>query len=290
MAGSSKRKSGDNSAPAGRRKRTATAAAQPTTVPDSANPYAPYANFAWGNKEFNPDVEFSGSRKVWGTSSNAHTRRIRESQRRLLGPPLAWEHAKDWKRQKVTRSLRAGIKEQEHATATGRAIATTKAQLTDVQRGKFERLVHKTWETMLVQKKGYILYRWYKLADTQKRFYLELRESDSLPAFTIPESYLQQTGIPPVQDFSVVISIDPINRQAYVRFEGPVERDNGPNAQDPALAIANRLCRVEVAVAEGGGDDCYTDEEVGSDIDALSYLFLPLPTIGLGKLIDNCIA
>ena len=148
MGGSSKTKSSDNSAPAGRRKRTATAAAQPTTVPDSANPCALYANFACGHKEFNPDVEFRGGRKVWGTCSNAHTRRIRESPRRLLVPPLAWERAKDWKRQKVTWSLMAGNTEREHATATGRAIGTTKAQLTDVQGGKFECLVHKPCETM----------------------------------------------------------------------------------------------------------------------------------------------
>ena len=110
---------------------------------------------------------------------------------------------------------------------------------------------------MLVRKKAYILYRSYKLSDTQKWFYLELPESDSLPACTIPESDLPQTGIQPVHDFSVVISVEPINRQAYVRFEGPVERDNGPNGQDPALGIANRLYRDEEAVAKGGGEDCY---------------------------------
>ena len=93
-----------------------------------------------------------------------------------------------------------------------------------------------------------------------------------------------------MHDFPVVITVEPINRQAYVRFEGPVERANGPNAQDPALAIANRLCRDEKAVAEVGRDDCYSDVEVGSDIDAVTYLFRPLPTIGLGKLIDNCFA
>ena len=74
-----------------------------------------------------------------------------------------------------------------------------------------------------------------------------------------------------MHDISVVIRVEPINRQAYVRFEGPVEPDNGPNAQYPVLAIANRSCRDEEAVAEVGGDDCYSDEIVGSDIDAGSY-------------------
>ncbi|KAF8414913.1 hypothetical protein BGX38DRAFT_1147772 [Terfezia claveryi] len=41
-------------------------------------------------------------------------------------PPLSWEHAKDWKRQKVNRVLKAGIKEAEHAMITGRAIGTNK--------------------------------------------------------------------------------------------------------------------------------------------------------------------
>ncbi|RPB18591.1 hypothetical protein L211DRAFT_853973 [Terfezia boudieri ATCC MYA-4762] len=91
-----------------------------------------------GSKEFDPDTEFSGGWKVWGTSTNPHTSKIQESQKRLLGPLLAFERAKDWKRQKVNRALKAGVVESEHATVTGAPIGTKRNELSDVQRGKFE--------------------------------------------------------------------------------------------------------------------------------------------------------
>ncbi|KAF8453287.1 hypothetical protein BGX38DRAFT_1141583 [Terfezia claveryi] len=59
------------------------------------NLYAKYANFPWGPREFNPDTEFSGGRKAWGTSTNPHMKKIRETHKKLLGPPLSWERAKD---------------------------------------------------------------------------------------------------------------------------------------------------------------------------------------------------
>jgi len=42
---------------------------------------------------------------------------------------------------------------------TGMPIGTKNTELSDLQCGKFERLVQKTWEVMLVRKKAYILYR-----------------------------------------------------------------------------------------------------------------------------------
>ncbi|RPB18075.1 hypothetical protein L211DRAFT_854497 [Terfezia boudieri ATCC MYA-4762] len=74
-------------------------AAAPGPAPVTlVNPYEKYADFPWGSKEFDPDTEFSGGRKVWETSTNPHTSKIRESQKRLLGPLLAFERVKDWKR------------------------------------------------------------------------------------------------------------------------------------------------------------------------------------------------
>lgn len=201
-----------------KQRRTAPQKKQKTTGEVSttpANPYAPYADFPWGPRDFNPDTEFSGGRKTWGTSTNPHTRKIRETHKQLLGPPLSWERAKDWRRQKLNRALKAGVKEDEHATITGRPIGTPRNQLTDVECGKFERLVQRTWEVMFIRKKAYILYQWYKLSDQQKRFYLELGEDEELPDLQMPNGDLEETGIRRSQQFSVVIIVEPINREAY---------------------------------------------------------------------------
>jgi len=96
---------------------------------------------------------------VWGTSTNPQTRKIQESQKRMLGPLLAFERAKDWKRHNLRRVLKTGVTEGEHTTVIGMPIGTKRTELSDVQGGKFERLVQKTWEVMLVCKKAYILYR-----------------------------------------------------------------------------------------------------------------------------------
>ncbi|KAF8434397.1 hypothetical protein BGX38DRAFT_1275589 [Terfezia claveryi] len=145
-------------------------------IPSPRNLYAKYANFPWGSQEFNPDTEFSGGRNAWGTSTNPHMKKIRETHKKLLGPPLSWERAKDWKRQKVNRVLKAGIKEAEHATITRRAIGTRRNQLNDIELGNFERVVQRTWDLMFIRKRPYILYQWYQLSDDQKRLYLELEE------------------------------------------------------------------------------------------------------------------
>ncbi|KAF8415253.1 hypothetical protein BGX38DRAFT_1281425 [Terfezia claveryi] len=50
------------------------------------NLYTKYANFPWGSREFNPDTEFSGGRKAWGTSTNLHTKKNQETYKKLLGP------------------------------------------------------------------------------------------------------------------------------------------------------------------------------------------------------------
>ncbi|KAF8430948.1 hypothetical protein BGX38DRAFT_1277520 [Terfezia claveryi] len=86
-----------------------------------------------GPPEFNPDTEFSQGREVWGISTNPHMKKIRETDKKLLGPPLSLERAKNWKRQKVNRVLKAEIKEAEHATTTGRAIGTRRASVTNEQ-------------------------------------------------------------------------------------------------------------------------------------------------------------
>jgi len=46
-----------------------------------------------------------------------------------------------WRRQKINRAITAGIKEHEHATITGMSTGTRRNRLTDVECGKFERLV-----------------------------------------------------------------------------------------------------------------------------------------------------
>ncbi|RPB19389.1 hypothetical protein L211DRAFT_853204 [Terfezia boudieri ATCC MYA-4762] len=192
----------------------ASGAAAPGPAPVTpVNPYEKYADFPWGSKEFDPDTEFSRGRKVWETSTNPHTSKIRESQKRLLGPLLAFERAKDWKCQKVNRTLKAGVAE--------------------------------------IRKKAYILHRWYGLSQVQQRFYLELGEGDNIPVYTIPEGDLEETAIKPVNEFSVVVSVEPISRQAYVRFEAPVDQ---PHAQDDAIAIADRIIQ-EMEIAERGVED-----------------------------------
>ncbi|RPB17962.1 hypothetical protein L211DRAFT_854623 [Terfezia boudieri ATCC MYA-4762] len=203
-------------------------AAAPGPAPVTpVNLYEKYADFPWGSKEFDPDTEFSG----------------------------AFEQAKDWKCQKVNRALKAGVAESEHATVTGAPIGTKRNELSDVQRSKFKRLVQKTWKVMLVQKKAYILHRWYGLSQAQQRFYLELGEGDNIPVYTIPEGDLEETVTKPVNQFSVIVSVEPISCQAYARFEAPVDQ---PHAQDDAIAIANCIIQ-EMEIAEGGAEDCLSN-------------------------------
>jgi len=137
-------------------------------------------------------------------------------------------------------------------------IGTKRTELSDVQCGKFERLVQKTWEVMLVRKKAYILYRWYQLPKEQRRFYLELGNSDEIPPFTIPDSVLAETETKPVTEFRLVVSVEPVTRQAHTRFEGLVERRH---AQDDAIAIADRYFE-DMEIAEGGGLDLLNGDEV----------------------------
>jgi len=256
----------DKSTPGKRRKTpaiTSATPAPPTPAPATParvnpNPYARYAEFPWGSKEFEADTEFSRGRKVWGTSTNLHTRKIRESQKRLLRPLLAFERAKDWKRQNLRKALKKAVTEGEHATVTGMPIGTRRTELSDVQCGKFERLVQKTWEVMLVRKKDYILYRWYELPNEQQRFYLELGDSDEIPPFTIPDSDLAETGTKPMNEFSLVVSVEPVTRQAHARFEGLVE---WTHAQDNAIAIADRYFD-DMEIAEGGVLDLLRGDEV----------------------------
>ncbi|RPB17943.1 hypothetical protein L211DRAFT_854637 [Terfezia boudieri ATCC MYA-4762] len=106
---------------------------------------------------------------------------------------------------------------------------------------------------MFVRKKAYILYKWYELSDEQKRFYLDLEEQEELPDFQIPKAELEvtqdnQTTVQPVPQFTVVISVVPINRQAYGRYDEPTERGL-------------------TELAEGGADDCLSNEDVGADIE-----------------------
>jgi len=222
------------------------------------NPYARYEEFSWGSKEFEADTEFSGGQKVWGTLTNLHTRKIRESQKRLLGPLLAFKRTRDWKRQNVRRALKKRVTKGEHATVTSMPIAIKMTELSDVQYGKFEQLVQKTWEVILVHKKAYILYRWYELSKEQQRFCLELGDSDEIPPFTIPDSDLTETGTQLVNEFSLVVSVGPVMRRAHARFEGPVKRTH---AQDDAIAIADRYLENTEAV-EGRALDLLSGHEV----------------------------
>jgi len=258
----------DKSTPGKLRKTPAITPATPALF--NPNPYARYAEFPWGSKEFEADTEFSGVRKVWGTSTNPHTRKIRESQNRLLVPLLAFGRAKDWKRQNLRRALKKGVTEGEHATVTGMPIGTKRTEISDVQRGKFERLGQKTLQVMLVRKRDYILYRWDELSKEQQRFYLELADSDEIPPFTIPDSDLAETGTKPVNEFSLVVSVEPVTRQAHVGFEGPLERTH---VQDDAIAIADRYFE-DMEIAEGGELDLLSGDEV-EDIEPVG----PSPSI-----------
>ncbi|RPB20034.1 hypothetical protein L211DRAFT_852647 [Terfezia boudieri ATCC MYA-4762] len=136
--------------------------------------------------------------------------------------------------------LKARIKAQEHATITRRAIGTRRNQLMDVESRKFEELVQRNCEVMFFYKKAYILYKWYELSDEQKRFYLDLEEQKELPDFQIPKAELE---------FAVVISIVPINCQAYSRYDEPTER--GLTVQDEALAIPRQSLTEQEELAEG---------------------------------------
>ncbi|KAF8417378.1 hypothetical protein EV426DRAFT_706051 [Tirmania nivea] len=245
-------------------RKTAKISEEAAVILTPKNLYARYTDFPWGLRDFNPNTEFSGGRKAWGTSTNPHTKKIREIQKKLLRPLLSWEWAKDWKRQKVNRALKAGIKEYEYAMITKRAISTRTNQLTNMERRKFERLVQRTWEVMYIRKKAYILYQWYELSDEQQRYYLELEEQEELPAFQIPKGDLEEIGIKSVQHFAMVISVVPINRQAYARFEGPTEHDT---RQDGVLAIVSQMMTKEEELADGGTDDYLSDEDPGTDIE-----------------------
>ena len=132
-------------------------------------------------------------------------------------------------------------------------------------------MVQRTCEVMFIHKKDYILYQWHELTDKEKRFYIEFGEDEELPDFQIPDEDLEETGLRPVQEFLVVLSVEPVNRQAYARLEGPQERDTGPHSQDNALAIAGRLLTQHEELADGGADECLRDEEL-TDIESVSVI------------------
>ena len=79
-----------------------------------------------------------------GTSTNLHTRKIQVSQKRLLGPLLAFEQAKDWKWQNLRMALKKGVTEGDHAMLTSMPSGTKRTKLSEVQCRKFEWLVQKT--------------------------------------------------------------------------------------------------------------------------------------------------
>ncbi|RPB23600.1 hypothetical protein L211DRAFT_849590 [Terfezia boudieri ATCC MYA-4762] len=123
---------------------------------------------------------------------------------------------------------------------------------------------------MFVRNKAYILYKWYELSDEQKRFYLDLEEQEELPDFQIPKVELEvtqdnQTTVQPVPQFAMVISVVPINCQAYGRYDEPTE--HGVMVQDGALAIPHQSLTEQEELAEGGADDCLSDEDIGADIE-----------------------
>ena len=109
-----------------------------------------------------------------------------------------------------------------------------------------------------MRKKAYILYRWYKLLKEQQRFYLELDDSDEIPPFTIPDSVLAETETKPVTEFRLVVSVEPVTRQARAQFKGPVE---STHAQDDAISIADRYFE-HMEIAEWGRLDVLSGDEV----------------------------
>jgi len=61
-----------------------------------------------------------------------------------------------------------------------------------------------------------------------------------------------------VNEFSLVVSMEPVTHQANARFEGPVERIH---AQDDAIAIADRYFE-DMEIAKGGGLDLLSGDKV----------------------------
>ncbi|RPB18119.1 hypothetical protein L211DRAFT_854448 [Terfezia boudieri ATCC MYA-4762] len=90
------------------------------------------------------------------------------------------------------------------------------------------------------------------------------------PDFQIPKVELKitqdnQTTVQPVPQFTMVISVVPINHQAYGRYDKPTER--GLTVQDRALAIPRQSLTEQEELAEGGADDCLSNEDIGADIE-----------------------
>jgi len=194
----------------------------------------------------------------------------------LLGPLLAFERAKDWKRQKIARALKLGFKEQEHARATSRPIGTARKQLTDIQCGKFDRLVQNIWEVMFIRKKVYILWQWYKLSSEQKTFSLELKGDDDVPDFQIPNDDLKEIRSKPDPAFPVIILMRSIYRASYAWFDDLTEGIPVVlGGQNDALAIADRITLKTLAAEaaeEVDADACSSDEGVVSDSGVSYYL------------------
>ena len=95
-------------------------------------------------------------------------------------------------------------------------------------------------------------------------------DSDAIPPFTITDSDLAETGTKPVNEFSLVVSMEPVTRQAHAQFEGLVERTY---AQDDTITIADRYFE-DMEIDEGGGLDLLSGDEV-EDIEFLG----PSPSI-----------
>ena len=61
-----------------------------------------------------------------------------------------------------------------------------------------------------------------------------------------------------MNEFSLVVSVEPVTHQAQAQFEGPVERTH---VQVDAIAIADRYFE-DMEIAEGGGQDLLSGDEV----------------------------
>ena len=104
-------------------------------------------------KPFDPDIEFGGSVNIRGTSTQVHSKKLREACSNLRGSPLAVHRAQDAYRQVKNRALKEGITTEAMADEVGVPIGTSRENMTIVQKNKFYKLINNYTTIKLCRRK-----------------------------------------------------------------------------------------------------------------------------------------
>ena len=220
-------------------------------------------------KPFDPDVEFGGGVNTRGTSTQVHSKKLREARSNLHGPPLAVHRAQDAYRQVKNRALKQGITTEAMADEVGVPIGTSREDMTIVQKNKFYKLIDDYTTIKLCRRKVLIYSQWNALTPAHQRELLGLGPKEKIPVFTILAEETEMAW-PSRQVLEIRIANPPFegfdrNSYTFVTYT------------ESQLANAARLADETTGYTIDTSDDdetVYTESEPLTDIEPVSYFNL----------------